>query len=654
MNDEKLSKISACLNGEDQLDAWVIEGRRVIPLLKRMAPKTAVSAVADKVARYQVKQNELEALNQANNCHSEQSSFELDEQLSGRANHPTNAVTRKRVNSCESTSAKRKYQVSSKSKDSIASKQHSDRLANSSTPTSTGQLPTTSLPISGSSPSSGCSNSAPATADKQGQPKLLIMSTGSMLNKPTIVNSSPTDQHQLNVGLDASKHQIHQIQSVPQQITLTSSSTSAHKSSLTEVPVSSSLAHQLIATSQSAKVYNPKVQSSTSPKLMILPNSSQTKTLTIPISHKTLQLPAQNLQNSTILYSQQPIVTGTAGSLVNCSTSGTLKSMPGITIQTIKSSQGSSKPNHSNFIIMPNKAATGAQQISQQTAVSGAKGLLRQMNAKEFPVKFIAPDGLLKKESSDRTAVDPNVQQQQQPTIILTNVSKETANSLTGSPIRNLVHPNIIKVVPKPASNSLQAGKANRQTSPNQKAFHPITIPAGNATTFMEILKNIPINRISPQNPNSSGGSTFKTIKIPANSTTESISKLIFNNVNNVMTSHSLTGGSSADVARRAPKGAGSTEVKVGLDNSETAKKETNEVRTDEANKSGQSESTKNLATTGGEESNCDLVEKPVVKGASVCDDTASKEPASVNDDLGEKRPTEEGPPIEVSNTMKE
>lgn len=670
------------MNGEDQLDAWVIEGRRVIPLLKRMAPKTGVSAIADKVARYQVKQNELEAVSRANNSvgYNEQSSFELEEQLSGRANNsansPANAVvgqaTRKRVNSCESTTAKRKYQVSSKLKE-ISLKQHSDRLANSSTPTS--GLPSITIPAC--SLSSGCpksENSILTTTDKAGQPKLLIMSTGSVLNKPTIVNTSALSGNQqqlINLDLEASASK-HQLQSIPQPIT--PSCTSGNKSSSAEAPASSSLAHQLIATSQSAKVYNPKVQS-TSPKLMILPNSSQTKTLTIPISHKTLQLPAQNLPNSTILYSQQPIVTGTAGGLMNCSTSGTLKSMPGITIQAIKTTQSGSKSN-SNFIIMPNKAANsvGGQQLSQ-TTVSGAKGLLRQVNAKEFPVQFLssttAPDGLAKKESTERADPNDRVQQQQQ-RIILTNVSKETANSLANSPIRNLVHPNIIKVVPKcAASNSMQQANktaAGRQTSTNQKAFHPITIPAGNATAFMEILKNIPINRISPQlsnsdgkttqisiTPNSAGSTITKTIKIPANSTSESISKLIFNNV---MTSNSLSNagrGSSAVSTRKAPKSGGPTvtDVKGGLVNrgpvnSETAKKGLDKS---EVNQSAdeKSETDKNLVVGDLVDEESNSLEENVSKDA-VDNDTAGTESISLNDDSREKRSLNENSTTGVSS----
>ena len=604
-----------------------------------MAPKTAVSAVADKVARHQVKQNEMDALNRVNNCNNEQNSFELDDQLSGR----TNSTARKRVNSCESTSAKRKYQVSGKSKDTPL-KQHSDRLANCSTPTS---VPSTII-IPNSSSSGSCSkteNSVQTTADKPGQPKLLIMS-GSV-NKQTNVNSNPADHQLINVDMSSK----HQLQSLPQPITLTTSSTSGHKSSPTE-------GHQLISTSQPAKVHNPKVQG-TPPKLVFLPSNPQTKTLTIPISNKTLP-------NSTFLYAQQPIVTGTTGGLVNCSTSSTLKSMPGITIQAIKTTQGGNKPN-SNYIFMPNKAASSGQQISQ-TALSGAKGLLRPMNAKEFPLmKFIstttAPDGLIKKDPNDRTDANERFQQPQQPTIILTNVSKETANSLASSPIRNLVHPNIIKVVPKSASmNALQANKANRQTSPNRKGQFPtIAIPASNA--FMEILKNIPINRISPQLSNSDGKTTqisitpnpsgsnmpsiTKTFKIAANST-ESFSKLF----NNVMTSNSLTSAGGSDSTRKEPKSGGSvvTDVKGSLENSEAAKKNKSEVEAVNKSADDQSEAVANsMAREAGDEgTNCDLVKATVARGVLIttCDDTASKEATcvteSANNEPCEKRSVEE------------
>lgn len=516
------------------MNAWVIEGRRVIPLLKRMTPKTGVSAVADKVAKYQLKQNAMANTDIPNNQIKNEQSFELED-LQRMSNN--NQLTRKRVNSFESSSAKRKAsQVSTK-------QLKQDELQNSlpaSSVLSTITIPASSFYSASSSQIKSDNINTINKNDKSNQPKLLIMSTGSILSKP-IVNTSTlsADQQLINadkIDLDETKIQ--------------PSLSSLKSTSLDSIS-------QLITTSSSAKIYNPKVQSASSPKLMILPNSAcQTKTLTIPISHnvKTLQLPAQSLQNSTILYSQQPIVSSTG---LNCSSS-TLKSMSGITIQAIKTNQGNklNNNNNNNFIIMPNKANNGNQQPISQAQISGAKGLLRQMNAKE--VKFIST-AELKKEATDKVidqndVVNSDRIQQNQPTIILTNVSKEAGNNLasTSSPIRNLIKnhqnmgPNIIKVVPKCTNITSSANKGANKTSPNQKAA--ITIPVAsntNAAQFMEILKNIPISRISPQLPNSDGSKTTqisitqnpnsqaitKTIKIPMNATTESISKLIFNNM---------------------------------------------------------------------------------------------------------------------------
>ena len=533
-----------------------------------MAPKTGVTAIADKVARYQVRQNEIELLNRATSSNNEQSSFDLEDQLNKMNN---NQLTRKRLNSTESSNLKRKYQLTSKLK---KQQQQQDKIQSSASVLSTITIPTTSsFNLQANSSKKVASNNELNLNERlhhQQQPKLLIMSTGSMMAK-SIVNTTSlaTADHLLNVNrIDLDESRIAQ--------------SSLAKSS-SDVPVS-------LITTSSTKIFNPinsKAQNASSPKLMIVPNNSQTKTLTIPISHnvKTLQLPAQNLQNSTILYSQ-PIISSQA---LNCSNSS-LKSMPGITIQAVKTTQGGNKSN--NFIIMPNKSSTNNNSTAQinhhQTAqlTAGAKGLkMRQMNAKEFPVKFIStitPENqfLVKKDhqndktSNEQAKLTINSNERIQPTIILTNVSSSKDGSLNSlantSPTATMrlgknqsAVPNIIKVVPKCTTssqlqNSLQTNKitASRQTNSSQKA---ITIPCPAGTTFMEILKQIPINRISPQLTsnsnlteaskttisitNSGSPAITKTIKIPytVNATSESITKLFFSNViSNVNNSNSL------------------------------------------------------------------------------------------------------------------
>lgn len=576
-NDDKLAKISSNLNGEDKLDAWVIEGRRIIPLLKRMAPKTAVSDVADKVARYQVKQNQLEQQQLT-----VKRSFESEASV-----NIVNLPPRKRVNSTESSNSKRRYQITSSSTKSNKSNPQQRLVAGRAQQglSTTITIPSLNAQTQRTESTTICTTNSTLNDTK---PKLLIMSTaGSMVNKPivnnTVQNSLALNQHQTTSTLStADHHHHHQLINVDSRVDLEDASKSRCSSS-NDTSVSQATINQLItsASTTGTKIYNPQVQSTSSPKLMILPNSGsgggqQTKTLTIPISHnvKTLQLPAQN---STILYStQQPMVSSTALNSSNSTIKTTMPSIQGITIQAIKT-QGGNKSNN-QFIIMPNKTANNVSGSSQ------AKGLLRQMNAKEFPLKFIQTTTTTSKDHQNDKAGDSGetTSTTSQPTIILTNVSKETVNNLasTSSPIRNLIknqnlsgHPNIIKVIPKCTNltansiqNSMTSKAGNTKTSPNQK----ITIPAGTtAATFMEILKNIPINRISSpqsapsdaskttinitQNPNSSLTKT-NVIKIPANATTESITKLIFSNVmsNNSMNSNLINSTQSTNNATTA------------------------------------------------------------------------------------------------------
>lgn len=517
-----------------------------------MPPKTGVSDVADSIARYQVKQNELESLNNDKIKNKSQPTVTIeDAKLIANKNTNNQSASRKRLNSFESVSGpKRKCLTVTTTEDK--SKQQSSTQKNAQV-----RLPSSSISLNSSNQIKQIKNKTLILNEKQQQPKLLIMSTGSVLNasNKSIVNTIAHPQNSLQ-NIITSSDQLIKLERINDEtnknktsttLVSTQSPSSTIKTTLSSTSTPNDVPVSLVTTS-SAKIYNPKVQNTAniSSKLMFLPNNTQGKTLTIPINHnvKTFQLPAQN---STIFYStQQQLVNSTTA---NAFSKTTL--VPGITIQAIKTTQGN-KSN--NFIIMPNKAAgnvstTNAQQVSQ-AQLAGAKGLLRQMNAKEFPLKFISTTATPANATNKKDATDnqlnesvQNLTNERQPTIILTNLSKETANSLTG----NLVNKNqgsIIKVIPK---DSTASGTSTAKFMEILKK----TIPANRISVASsgQLTNNKPVvNNVSNQsgsnktiNPvtnsvNPVSNPVTKALKIPTVATTatiEPITKLILSNVAN-------------------------------------------------------------------------------------------------------------------------